>query len=58
MAADAFDRGWATQVLHELERTREFGLISRVVMQNYELIRVRADRVCRGGDAQARILSL
>jgi hypothetical protein len=39
MAADALDRGWATKVLYELERGREFGLISRVVLQNYELIR-------------------
>jgi hypothetical protein len=39
MAADALDRGWAKTVLYELERAREFGLISKVVLQNYELIR-------------------
>jgi hypothetical protein len=36
----ATDRGWAKKVLYELERAREFGLISRVVLQNYELIRL------------------
>jgi hypothetical protein len=35
----AADRGWAKKVLYELERGREFGLVSRVVLQNYELIR-------------------
>jgi hypothetical protein len=40
MAADALDRGSAKKVLYELDRGWEFGLISRVLVQNYELIRL------------------
>jgi hypothetical protein len=36
----AADRGWAKKVRYELKRAREFGLISKVVLQNYDLIRL------------------
>ena len=36
----ATDREWAKKVLYELDRGWEFGLISRVLVQNYELIRL------------------
>ena len=39
MTADALETGLAKKVLYELERGREFGVVPRVVMQNYELIR-------------------
>ena len=36
----AADRERAKKVLYELDRGWEFGLISRVLLQNYELIRL------------------
>jgi hypothetical protein len=45
----ATDRGWANTVLYELERGREFGLVSRVVLQNYELIRLALIEYAEGG---------
>jgi hypothetical protein len=36
----ATDRERAKKVLYELDRGWEFGLISRVLVQNYELIRL------------------
>ena len=36
----ATDRERAKKVLYELDRGWEFGLISRVLLQNYELIRL------------------
>jgi hypothetical protein len=47
----ATDRESAKKVLYELDRGWEFGLISRVLLQNYELIRLAL--LCRGGCGNA-----
>jgi hypothetical protein len=47
----ATDREWAKKVLYELDRGWEFGLISRVLVQNYELIRLALIEYAEGGAA-------
>jgi len=48
------DREWAKKVLYELDRGWEFGLISRVLIQNYELIRLALIEYAEGARAAER----